>query len=173
MLKKLRINGLVEESITDGPGIRFTLFTQGCPHGCLGCHNPETHSFDGGYEVSCQEIFDKITQDPLIHGVTFSGGEPMCQPEALTELASALKERDYEIALYTGYTLEQLLAEQDGARMGLLAFCDVLIDGRFELAQKSLELKFCGSANQRIIDVPNSLRTGKCVLSTNSQWVRE
>lgn len=173
MSKNLRINGLVEESITDGPGIRFTVFTQGCPHACPGCHNPETHPFDGGYELSCQGLLEKITVNPLIFGVTFSGGDPMCQPEPVAELAAMLRQRGYSIALYTGYTWEQLLAEADPWRMNLLALCDVVIDGPFLQTQKSLLLRFRGSANQRIIDVAKSLKAGQCVLSQDPAWAAQ
>ena len=163
MTEKLHISGIIPESIVDGPGIRYTIFVQGCPHHCPGCHNPQTHPFEGGKECSTEEIVAEIKQDPLISGVTFSGGEPMCQAKALTELAKALKNIGKNIICYTGYTFEQLMEEQDPDRMELLKQCRYLIDGPFLLAEKSLMVKFRGSKNQRILDVRASLEAGASV----------
>lgn len=162
----IRLAGLVPESYVDGPGIRFTVFVQGCPHHCKGCHNPETHDFNGGRLADVDKIFGKIIRDPLIKGVTFSGGEPFCQPEPLNYLAGMLKEKGYHVMSYSGYTFEELLAmsEENSNIKGLLEKLDILVDGRFELSQRSLELKFKGSRNQRLIDVPKSLKEGRVVL---------
>lgn len=162
----IRLAGLVPESYVDGPGIRFTVFVQGCPHHCKGCHNPETHDFNGGRLADVDKIFGKIIRDPLIKGVTFSGGEPFCQPEPLNYLAGLLKEKDYHVMSYSGYTFEELLemSEKNSDVKGLLEKLDILVDGRFELSQRSLELKFKGSRNQRLIDVPKSLKEGRVVL---------
>lgn len=162
----IRLAGLVPESYVDGPGIRFTVFVQGCPHHCKGCHNPETHDFNGGRLADVDKIFGKIIRDPLIKGVTFSGGEPFCQPEPLNYLAGLLKEKGYHVMSYSGYTFEELLemSEKNSDVKGLLEKLDILVDGRFELSQRSLELKFKGSRNQRLIDVPKSLKEGRVVL---------
>ena len=162
----IRLAGLVPESYVDGPGIRFTVFVQGCPHHCKGCHNPETHDFNGGRLADVDKIFGKIISDPLIKGVTFSGGEPFCQPEPLNYLAGLLKEKGYHVMSYSGYTFEELLkmSEENSCVKYLLEKLDILVDGRFELSQRSLELKFKGSRNQRLIDVPKSLKEGRVVL---------
>ena len=161
----IKLAGLVPESYVDGPGIRFAIFTQGCPHHCKGCHNPETHDFNGGRTADTDRIFKKITENPLIKGVTFSGGEPFCQPEPLADLGRKLKEKCYHIMSYSGYTFEELLEKgrDDSAVMELLSCLDILVDGRFVLSERSLELKFRGSKNQRLIDVPLSLKSGKAV----------
>ena len=157
----IRIAGTVGESIVDGPGFRYTLFTQGCPHGCPGCHNPQTHRFDGGYEADTQEIIAQMGLNPLVRGVTLSGGEPFCQPAPLAELARLVHEAGGDVFCYTGYTYEQLLAMDDPAVASLLDEVDVLIDGPFLLAERDLTLLFRGSANQRLLDVPRSRAEGR------------
>lgn len=163
MAELIRVSGVIPESIVDGPGIRYTLFVQGCPHHCPGCHNPQTHPFEGGTLRSVEEILAEVREDPLISGVTLSGGEPMCQAKALAELAKELRAIGKNIVCYTGYTFEQLWQEQDPDRMELLKQCRYLIDGPFLLAEKSLMVKFRGSKNQRIIDVKASLEAGSAV----------
>lgn len=162
---KIKLAGVVSESIVDGPGIRFTIFVQGCPHKCEGCHNPETHDFDGGKTADTDRIFEKITENPLLQGVTFSGGEPFCQAEPLAELAYRLKKEKMHIISYSGFTFEKLLemSEKDINIRKLLENIDILVDGPFILLQRSLELRFRGSKNQRIIDVGKSLEEGKAV----------
>ena len=158
---KLRLAGVIRESIVDGPGIRMTVFTQGCPHHCKGCHNEQTWDFDGGYTSSTERILEEAQKDPLLKGLTFSGGEPFAQAEALAELAKNAKEKGYDIFCYTGYTFENLVA-QFGAHpeyRALLKQCDWLVDGPFVLEKRSLMLKFRGSTNQRILDVKKSLET--------------
>lgn len=147
----IRIAGTVDDSIVDGHGLRFAIFTQGCPHSCPGCHNPDTHSFDSGKTVDTQEIIDQFSKNPLLDGITLSGGEPFCQPEPCFELARAAHKKGLSVWCYTGYVLDQLLQEHDPARMALLEEIDVLVDGPFIQAEKSLELKWRGSKNQRII----------------------
>lgn len=159
---QLRIAGTIEESIVDGPGLRYVLFTQGCPHHCPGCHNPETHAFSGGKLVSLDWVVQDIRKNPIPRGVTFSGGEPFAQPEALTELARALKPLGYHLMAFSGYTFEELYAEP--RFLPLLQELDMLVDGRFVLEQRSLLLRFRGSRNQRILDVPASLATGTAVI---------
>lgn len=164
-MKNLRIAGVVNESIIDGKGIRYTIFVQGCPHHCEGCHNPQTHDFSGGNEITIQQLLKDIQKDPLLSGVTFSGGEPFCQPEALAALGKEIKALGLDITIYSGYTFEELwlMSEKNKAIRELLEIADILIDGKFILEQKSLMLKFRGSKNQRIIDVPKSITAGKAI----------
>ncbi len=161
----IKLAGLVPESFVDGPGIRFTIFTQGCPHNCEGCHNPETHDFNGGRLADADKIIEKIISNPLVKGVTFSGGEPFCQPEPLAYIAERLKAKDFHIMSYSGYTFEELLEKGKSNKYiaALLNNLDILVDGRFVLSERSLELKFRGSRNQRIIDVSKSIEAGKAI----------
>lgn len=162
----IRIAGTVNDSIVDGPGFRFTIFTQGCPHHCKGCHNPHTHAFDGGEVVTTESILEKIFKNPLLDGVTFSGGDPFCQAKPLVEIAKAVKEKGLDVITYTGYTFEEILEKADDKNMWrqLLELTDFLIDGKFEIEKRSLALHFRGSSNQRIIDVKKTLATGKIVI---------
>ncbi|MBQ8555536.1 MAG: anaerobic ribonucleoside-triphosphate reductase activating protein [Clostridia bacterium] len=166
----IRLFGTVEDSIVDGPGLRFSVFTQGCPHHCPGCHNPESHDFAGGKIVDTAEVIHLMQRNPLLDGLTLSGGEPFCQPEACLELAQAAHARGLNVWSYTGYTWEAILADNNPARMALLHALDVLVDGPFILAQRSLALKFCGSKNQRLIDVKRSFEAGEVVLWTPPAW---
>ena len=168
----VKLAGIVPDSIVDGPGLRTTLFAQGCPHHCPGCHNPETWSFDGGTEATTDLILGIVRFNPLSRGVTFSGGEPFAQAESFARLAGLLKQSSYEVASYSGYTFEQLLAGTPAQRE-LLGAIDVLIDGPFLLAERSLELAFRGSRNQRILDVPASLAAGQAVPVTKGRWLGE
>lgn len=157
----VRVAGKEEESIVDGPGLRYVLFVQGCPINCPGCQNPSTHDATAGESLSLGEIMQDIHKNPLIHGVTFSGGEPFCQSEVLAPLAMELKRQGYHLMSYTGYLMEDLLR-----RVNCLAFLrtlDILVDGPFVLSKRSLELKFRGSSNQRVIDVPASLQKEKII----------
>lgn len=166
----IRIAGTVDDSIVDGPGYRYTVFTQGCPHHCPGCHNPDTHDFSGGRVVDTQQIIDQFRANPLLDGLTLSGGDPLCQPEACLALAEAAHAAGLNVWAYTGYTWEALQQEADPARLALLHALDVLVDGPFLLTQKSLELKFCGSRNQRLIDVQKTLTAGTVVLWEAPSW---
>ena len=165
----LDLAGIVNDSIVDGPGIRMTVFAQGCPHHCEGCHNPETWAFGCGTAMEEERIVEIVGTNPLCRGVTFSGGEPFAQAEAFAKLAKLLKSKGYEIASYSGYTFEQLMNGTDPQKE-LLSAIDVLIDGPFVLAERSLEVPFRGSRNQRIIDVPKSLAAGEAVCITNGRW---
>ena len=160
-MAKLRLAGVIRESIVDGPGIRMTIFTQGCPHHCKGCHNEQTWDFEGGYDSSTERILEEAQKDPILRGLTFSGGEPFCQAEALSALAKEAKEKGYDIFCYTGFTFEKLVSEFDThpEYKELLTYCDWLVDGPFVLSERSLMLKFRGSKNQRILDVKKSLET--------------
>ena len=158
-MPKLRLAGVIRESIVDGPGIRMTVFTQGCPHHCEGCHNEQTWDFSGGYDSSTERILEEAKKDPILRGLTFSGGEPFCQAESLAVLAKEAKENGYDIFCYTGYTFEYLVSHFDTHPQykELLSYCDWLVDGPFILSERSLLLKFRGSKNQRILDVKKSL----------------
>ena len=168
----LNLAGIAEDSIVDGPGIRTTFFAQGCPHRCPGCHNPETWTFEGGTAMDPETALRAVRSNPLCRGVTFSGGEPFSQAAAFAELARLLKDQGYEVASYSGYTFEQLLSGTPDQR-ALLESIDVLIDGPFLLAERSLELNFRGSKNQRILNVPKSLQAGRAIPETSPRWLGE
>ena len=157
---KLRIAGIVDDSVVDGEGMRLTVFTQGCPHHCVGCHNPNTHSFDGGRDADTDDILVQVKANPLLSGVTFSGGEPFMQPSPLAKLPRDIHAQGLDIWSYSGFTLEELLAKHNPAIDALLQEVDVLVDGRYEDSQRDLTLSFRGSANQRIIDMNAWRRTG-------------
>lgn len=154
---KLRIAGIVDDSIVDGEGVRLTVFTQGCPHHCHGCHNPQTWNLDGGHEIDTEEIVEKLKENPLLSGITFSGGEPFLQPAPLAEIARAAHKLGLDVWSYTGFTLEELEKRTDVQQ--LLNEVDVLVDGPYVEALRDLTLRFRGSSNQRIIDL-NELRKG-------------
>ena len=146
---QIRIAGIVQDSIVDGEGIRLTVFTQGCPHACPGCHNPETHDFNGGRMVDTSEIAAMLDANPMLDGVSLSGGEPFCQPGACIEIATAAHLKGLNVWCYTGYTIEELEGHP------LLNEVDVLVEGRYVEKQRTLELPFRGSRNQRIIVLKN------------------
>ncbi|MBQ8623455.1 MAG: anaerobic ribonucleoside-triphosphate reductase activating protein [Oscillospiraceae bacterium] len=164
---QIRIAGKTAESIVDGPGIRYTLYVQGCPHHCEGCHNPQTHDFLGGYDADTDEILKDILENPLLDGVTFSGGEPFCHAKALAQLGKKIKSSGLGIMAYSGYTIEYLIshANQENCYMDLLSVLDYLVDGPFIISLKSYEAKFRGSTNQRIIDVKKTLESKTVVIA--------
>lgn len=159
----MRIAGLVQDSIVDGPGLRFTVFTQGCPHHCAGCHNPETHDMNGGSEVSVDDVIKKMLSNPLTDGLTLSGGEPFAQAGDCAAIAAAAKKVGFNVWTYTGYTFEELLKSQDADVLKLLNLTDTLVDGRFVLERRSLNLRWRGSTNQRLLDIKRSLTAGEAV----------
>ncbi|MGP1366198.1 MAG: anaerobic ribonucleoside-triphosphate reductase activating protein [Schwartzia sp. (in: firmicutes)] len=161
---ELRIAGTVDDSVVDGDGYRFTIFTQGCPHACPGCQNPETWDFVGGKLVDTDDLLPKILANPLLSGVTFSGGEPFAQAAPLADLANKLRPHGLTRWAYTGYTLEALMARKEPAIDALLSTLDVLVDGRFLLGERDLTLRFRGSKNQRIIDMNRTRAEGRIVL---------
>ena len=160
----INIAGIMEDSIVDGPGLRTAIFAQGCPRRCEGCHNPESWAFGTGTDMTVQDLFWRVKKNPLVRGVTFSGGEPFSQAEPFTELAKLLKANGYEVASYTGYTFEELLENGTPAQKQLLAALDILVDGEFEVEKKELDLHWKGSANQIVINVPETLGKGEIVL---------
>lgn len=164
---KIRLFGLADDSIVDGPGLRFAIFTQGCRHNCEGCHNPNSHDLNGGYEEDTDTIIGKIKSNPLLDGITLSGGEPFLQAKPLALIADAAKAEGLGVMAYTGYTFEELMsgANEENGWYELLTKLDLLVDGRFVLKERSIELNFKGSRNQRILDVPESLKQNKAILS--------
>lgn len=158
----MRVYGVVDDSIVDGPGFRLAVFAQGCPHGCPGCHNPESHAPDGGTLRDTDEIVGLIDANPLLDGITLTGGEPFMQSEAYLELSRAAHARGLNVWCYTGYEYEQLLEREDAR--ALLDDVDVLVDGPFLLGERSLELRFRGSRNQRVIDMRATRERGEVVL---------
>ena len=163
-LPRLRVSGCVSDSIVDGPGMRYVVFVQGCPHHCPGCHNPQTHDPEGGSWADTEDILAAAAENPLLDGITLSGGDPFLQPVPCLALAEGAHKIGLNVWTYTGYTWEALLEENDAEKLALLKETDVLVDGPFLLAERSLELRFCGSRNQRLIDVKKSLAEDKVVL---------
>ena len=160
---RLRLAGVVPESDVDGPGYCFVVFAQGCPHHCPDCHNPQTHPFDGGFVTSVDKLLSVLRKNPLLHGLTLSGGEPFCQAAAFAALAAGARAIGLHIVTYSGFLFEGLSADSDPARAALLRNSDWLIDGPFIAEQKSLMLKFRGSKNQRVIDVAASLEAADAI----------
>jgi len=159
----IRLSGIAHESLVNGPGIRRVLFSQGCRHNCEGCFNNDTHSFDGGKLENMDELLEDIRKNPLLKGVTFSGGDPLEQAEKFAYIAEKIKDKGLNSWCYTGYTFEYILKHKY-ERTGwndLLNNLDVMVDGKFDLNKKNQRLKFRGSSNQRIIDVQESIKTGE------------
>lgn len=158
----IRLAGVIRESIVDGPELRFVVFTQGCPHKCKGCQNPETHSPDGGFMTTTAAIWREIAKNPLLKGITFSGGEPFLWAHELAEIGHAARESGLNIMTYSGWTWEQLLAKAKSEKgvAELLSVTNYLVDGPYVDAKRDLNLLFRGSSNQRILDItcyPNSM----------------
>lgn len=150
----LRIAGTCTDSIVDGPGVRFTVFVQGCLRNCPGCHNPQTHDVAGGYEVDTDCLIAQMQSNPLLDGLTISGGEPFLQPLECAELARKAHQIGLNVWCYTGYTLEELQFSVNAeAHKRLLEQVDVLVDGEYRQEERSLGLPWRGSRNQRIIRV--------------------
>lgn len=160
---RIKISGVVNDSIVDGAGFRLTVFTQGCPHHCPGCHNPQTHDPEGGFWSDTEDILRVAKENPLLDGITLSGGDPFEQPLPCADLAEGAHRLGLNVWTYTGYTWEALLAE-GGDKQKLLEVTDILVDGPFLEQERSLELRFKGSRNQRTIDVKKSLESGEIVL---------
>jgi anaerobic ribonucleoside-triphosphate reductase activating protein len=164
---RLSVPKIQSDSIVDGEGIRSVIWFQGCSHNCPGCHNPETHDFKAGYEFDIEEVKEWIRELEFQQGVTFSGGDPMMQVEALIELAKEVHECNMNVWVYTGFTYEEIMkmSESNPKYMEVLKEIDILVDGKFVLAKKSFDVAFRGSSNQRIILVQESLKAGKVILS--------
>ncbi len=175
-VKEIRLAAdLQTDSIVDGPGLRAVIWTQGCGHHCKGCQNPQTWDFNGGGLVPIKEVLKALDEAEYQTGLTFSGGDPMYQPEACNEIAKYARRKGLNIWVYTGYTWEEVLklAEKKPIYMDFLKNTDVLVDGRFVLKELDLNILFRGSRNQRLIDVPKSLKKGKVVLFDESAYKEE
>ncbi len=162
----VRLYGIIRESIVDGPGLRFVVFVQGCPHHCPGCHNPESHAPDGGFATTTERIWDNLVKNPMLRGVTFSGGEPFLWAKELAEVGRCAVQRGLDVMTYSGWTIEQLRekAKTDGNVRDLLAVTRYLVDGRFEQDKRDLTLRFRGSRNQHIWDLSAGFEQDKAVL---------
>lgn len=158
----LSILNIIEDTMVDGPGFRTSVYCAGCPNACAGCHNPMSWDINNGHLMHTEEIMRIIEDDPFAN-VTFSGGDPMFQAEGFTELAMAIRQRTSKtIWCFTGFTFETLIKQEKQRR--LLELLDVLVDGPFIQSLRNPDLLFRGSSNQRLIDVQQSLKTGKTVL---------
>ncbi|WP_194191927.1 anaerobic ribonucleoside-triphosphate reductase activating protein [Clostridium chrysemydis] len=166
MSKKIRLAGIAYESLVNGPGMRRVFFSQGCNHNCEGCFNPDTHNFEGGSLKDMDELIKDVLDNPMIKGVTFSGGDPFERAEDFAYMAKKFRENGKDVWSFTGYTFEYIMDNLD-KREGfkdLLYNLDALVDGKFEIDNMGDGLRFRGSKNQRIIDVKKSLESGKVVL---------
>lgn len=163
--KEIRLSGIIFESLVNGPGIRRVFFSQGCTHNCKGCFNPHTHSFEGGEKFKVSSLVEEVKKNPMLSGVTFSGGDPFEQAENFYYLAKEIKKLELNIWCYTGYTFEYILNNMHKRKFWreLLNNIDVIIDGKFIEEEKDETLKYRGSKNQRIIDVKNSLEQGQVI----------
>ena len=169
---KIRLAASLQpDSIVDGEGIRTVIWTQGCKHHCKGCHNLETWSFDSGYLIDVDSVIKEIDSLTGQDGITLSGGDPFYQVDACTLIAKHCKDKKLNVWCYTGFLYEDLI--KDTKMLELLKYIDVLVDGPFVLKERSLDLYFKGSSNQRIIDVPNSLKENKIVLVSKYNSLKE
>jgi len=189
---ELRISKTIQDSIVDGPGLRYVIFTQGCHHDCFGCHNPGTHDPAGGYIITIDEILKEIDENPLLFGVTISGGEPILKSniDPLVSLCRKIKERDLDIIMYTGFTWEELWYYRGHAvKTNAVVFrsreqffdlfknIDILVDGRYLHHCRTFKHPFIGSTNQRIIDVYLTMKHGgvinEKVLGPGTSWKQD
>lgn len=163
MEKSIRLSGITRESVVDGLGFRYVVYAQGCPHRCKGCHNPSTHSFDGGELIEVDSILQDIRRYPMLDGITCSGGECFEKAEEFAYIAKAAKDMGLNVWAYTGYTLEEILQYQNQRKgwQEFIQYIDVLVDGKYLEDQKDLSLCFRGSTNQRVIDLKKTLNNGK------------
>ena len=166
---------LQSDSIVDGPGLRTVIWTQGCAHHCPGCQNPQTWDFDGGGLVPIKEVLKAIDELEEQTGITFSGGDPMYQPESCTEIAKYCKQKGYNIWVYTGFTYEEIMkmAKTKPIYKEFLKYIDILVDGPFVIQERDLNLLFRGSRNQRLIDIPQTRRKRHIVLLDEKEYNEE
>jgi len=148
----LRVAGMVQNSFVDGPGIRFVLFTQGCFHDCPGCHNKDTQDPLGGTVMSLEAVL-RAYEESYADGITLSGGEPLLQPKVLAEVAKGVQERGGDVIVYTGFLLVDVLRKrrENPFLRSLLSHTDLLIEGPYVEARRTLQLPFRGSSNQRLV----------------------
>lgn len=156
----IQLMRIVVDTTVDGPGWRTSIYCAGCHHACQGCHNPETWSFTAGESRSVDDIIEELKTTE--GNITFSGGDPMYQPEAFTELARRIREELHRtIWCYTGFRYEEVIADPKMSKM--LPYLEVLVDGPFVMAERNINLLFRGSNNQRLIDVQKSLSARQVV----------
>ena len=153
IIKKVRLSGVIEESIVDGPGLRYVIFFQGCHKRCYMCHNPKTWDILGGYLQNLDELVKSFSNNPLLKGITISGGEPFLQPEPLLYLTKKAQENNLDVIIYSGYYYNELIKFNNPTVLEVLKTANYLIDGPFEYLKKDLSLLFRGSGNQRIMDL--------------------
>lgn len=158
------------ESIVDGPGLRAVIWTQGCKHRCPGCHNPQTWNCNGGVLVPVNCVKRAIDELKYHDGITFSGGDPMYQASACLSIAKYAKKKGYNIWCYTGFTYEELIAMEDKNINEFLSFIDILVDGRFIMAERNLSLLFRGSNNQKLIDMNETRKQNKIILFNEEEY---
>jgi anaerobic ribonucleoside-triphosphate reductase activating protein len=194
-MQKLYVSGIVNDSIVDGPGLRLAVFMQGCVHACMGCHNSHTWKIGAGEVKTSTDLIKALKLNPLCKGVTLTGGDPLLQSKGLLPFAKFAKKQKKEIAIYTGFliedifenlkTTEQLKAQNENNKtfiqnklepkikkemQELLKVADILVDGKFILEEKSLDLKWKGSRNQRVIDIQKTLKQNKIILANDERW---
>ena len=161
----MRLSGITPESVVDGPGLRFVIFTQGCPHKCLYCHNPDSWASNAGKEFTVKQVIRLLRQqNKSKRGITFSGGEPFLQAAELTQVALAARQMNCDVVTYTGFTYEQLIEDGGSDIKALLFASDILIDGKYIHELRNIGLRFSGSSNQRVIDIAATLKYGQVVL---------
>ena len=159
---KIVVLDIIEDTVVDGPGFRTTVYAAGCRHQCPGCHNPESWNIAHGHEMEIRELADRLLSDPFSN-ITFSGGDPLEQVEAFTELARLIQaESKKNIWCYTGYRFEEVCRSRKLSQ--ILPCIDVLVDGRYNQQLRDTSLLFRGSSNQRLVDVAASLEKGKVSL---------
>lgn len=175
---KIRIAGIEKNSIVDGEGLRYTIFLQGCNHRCAGCHNPETWDFNGGTEIDTEDILEDILKDPILNGVTLSGGDPLFQASNLIELVEQIKKNGLDIWIYTGFIFDEFLKYVNNEKadkritddmIKLLKLADVVVDGPFKLKERTLEADFRGSRNQRLINVSKTFELNRITEYVNGE----
>ena len=166
---------LQSDSIVDGPGLRTVIWTQGCSHNCKGCQNPQTWDFKGGALVPLDMVYEAIDELEYQQGITFSGGDPMYQPYPCSKIAEYCKKKGYNIWVYTGFTYEEIIemSKKDKIYLEFLKNIDVLVDGKFILKERDLDMLFRGSRNQRLIDIPKTLESNEIVLFNESIYLEE
>lgn len=166
---------LQNDSVVDGFGVRTVIWTQGCSHNCPFCQNPQTHDFEGGAVFEIEDILEEINNLSNQDGITLSGGDPLFQVDAVTEIAKHAQSKGLNVWCYTGFTYEQILklAEKNSKYIEFLNYVNVLVDGKFDNAKKDLNLLFRGSSNQRLIDIPKTLKENKIILIPESDGIIE
>lgn len=170
-----RVSDIVRESIVDGEGYRYVIFFQGCNHNCLGCHNPQTHNFYGGVEMSDDDILRDLENcnKAMLQDITLSGGDPFFQARDIISLVKKLKDKGYNIWAYTGFVFDEFLnfinkincdKRINSDMIELLNYIDVVVDGPFILSKRTIDGNFAGSTNQRLVDVHKTIIKNEVVL---------